>query len=240
MLAAAFALVVREPLPHVSAVIWAVAGGLAGGLALAAFYRSLAIGTMGINAPVAAIITTALPVAVGIHTQGMPKPVQVAGFLLAACSIVLVSRPQKLEGKPRGLGLAMLAGVGFGIFLIGMQRAGTEHVFWPLAVARLASACLAGVVVLAASTGRDSVEQAVNVRWDVLWLIVAAGALDTVGNASFMLATRRGRLDVAAAISSLYPVATVALAWFINHERVHRVQALGSVLALVAVPMIAA
>jgi drug/metabolite transporter (DMT)-like permease len=230
LLAILFALIVREPLPSQRAVWWGAIGGLAGGIALVAFYRSLAVGAMGINAPVAAIITTALPVALSIHTQGLPKPIQIAGFGLAACSIVLVSRPQKLEGPPKGLGLAVLSGIGFGIFLIGMQRAGSEHVFWPLAVARFASAAFAAVVVLVKRPERGE---------GTLWLVIAAGALDTFGNGCFMLASRLGRLDVAAALSSLYPVTTVLLARFLNHEHVHRVQAIGSILALVAVPLIA-
>jgi drug/metabolite transporter (DMT)-like permease len=187
---------------------------------------------MGINAPVAAIITAALPVFLGIRTQGAPKPIQIAGFALAAISIILVSRPGKLSGPPRGLGLAILSGFGFGIFLVGMQRAGTEHVLWPLSIARLASVVLVSLIILVT---RD--RESGSGSW---WLIAAAGAFDTVGNALFMQATRHGRLDVAAALSSLYPVTTVVLAYFINHEHVHRVQALGSVLAIVAVPLIAA
>ncbi|MEO8725030.1 MAG: DMT family transporter [Acidobacteriaceae bacterium] len=231
LLAVLLALLVHEPLPAWNAVLWGAIGGVAGGLALAAFYRALAIGSMGINAPVAAIITTALPVFLSFRTQGAPKPLQIAGFVLAAISIVLVSRPGKMSGPPRGLGLAILAGVGFGIFLVGMQRAGTAHVLWPLSVARLASVVTAGAIILVT---RD--RERGSGSW---WLIVAAGSFDTIGNALFMLATQHGRLDVAAALSSLYPITTVLLAYFINHEHVHRVQAIGSVLAIVAVPLIA-
>lgn len=226
------ALLTREPLPMTSSVLWGIAGGVSGGLALVAFYRSLAIGVMGINAPVSAIVMAALPVLLGIWTQGTPKPMQIAGFVLAAISIVLVSRPQKLNGPPRGLGLAILAGVGFGVFLVGMQRAGTVHIFWPLAAARLSSVITIGVIVLALREPKAAVGG--------LWLVLVAGTLDAGGNALFMFAARHGRLDVAAALSSLYPVTTVLLAYLVNREHVHWIQGVGSLLALVAVPLIAA
>ena len=229
ILSLAIALLIREPLPSTAAVLWAILGGVSGGLALGAFYRALAIGTMGVNAPAAAIITTALPLAVGMFTQGIPKPLQLAGFALAALSILLVSRPEKLHGRPKGLGLAILSGVGFGIFLVALQRAGTEHIFWPLTVARLASAAVAVAMVLITRPAKSDSSIA---------LVALAGTFDTLGNACFMLAARSGRLDIAAMLSSLYPVTTVLLAYFVMRERIHRVQAIGSVLALLAVLMI--
>jgi drug/metabolite transporter (DMT)-like permease len=235
LLAVVLALLLREPLASGYAVMWGAIAGVAGGLALAAFYRSLAIGVMGINAPVAALITAGLPVILAIHQQGYPKPLQLAGFGLAACSIVLVSRPQKLHGRPKGLGLAILSGFGFGVFLVGMQRAGSAHVWWPMAVARAASAGIAGIGFLFARQASNESRSSGGIR-----LVLAAGICDTLGNAMFMLAARSGRLDVAAALSSLYPVTTVLLARVIFGEHVHRVQAIGSALALIAVPMIAA
>lgn len=232
LICVALALLLHEAAPARGAVLWGILGGVSGGFALVAFYRSLAIGTMGINAPIAAIITATLPVILSARMEGPPQPIQIAGFVLAAISIILVSRPQKLAGPLRGIGLAVVAGVGFGIFLISMQRAGTLHVFWPLVAARATSMLLMGPIgLLAGGIG--------GIRGR-LWLVLLAGAMDTVGNAFFMLATQHGRLDVAGALSSLYPVTTVVLARALNNEKIHPVQAVGSVLALISVPLIAA
>ena len=42
-------------------------------------------------------------------------------------------------------------------------------------------------------------------------LVVLAGILDALGNVLFVLAAHSGHLDIAAIVSSLYPVATVGL-----------------------------
>ena len=68
------------------------------------------------------------------------------------------------------------------------------------------------------------------------WSVVLINAtLDLAGNFFYILASKTGRLDIAAILSSLYPGATVTLAWLILKERVSRVQVVGIVLAFVAI-----
>ena len=134
-------------------------------------------------------------------------------------------------GRPRGLGLALLAGFGFGSFFILISLVSRGAVFWPLAAARLSSFLFMLVVALIR-------RQEVLPKKAVLPVVLLAGALDVAGNAFFVLATHTGRLDVAAILSSLYPAVTVLLASIMLKERVTRLQAVGILVALVAVPLI--
>ena len=227
----AMALVSREPLPPASALEWGAFAGFVGGFGIAALYRALAIGRMGVVAPVAAVVTGVLPVLFGIRSEGLPNPVQWGGFLLALVSIWLVARPNESIDSHRGLGLAVLAGIAFGLFLIAGRQAGHHGLFWPLVAARVVStALMVGFVVI---LPRDP-----QPLRPVLWPVVMSGLLDSAGNALFIAATRYGRLDVAAVLSSLYPASTVLLARFLLHERIGRWQAIGIACALASVALI--
>ena len=92
MLLSAIALAVAEPAPSRAALAWGAAAGIAGAVGLASLYRALAIGKMGLAAPVSAVLTAVLPVCVGIGSQGLPRARQLAGFALAAASIWLIAR----------------------------------------------------------------------------------------------------------------------------------------------------
>jgi drug/metabolite transporter (DMT)-like permease len=229
----ALAIATGEPIPSHITLLWGAAAGFGGGLGLVALYRALAIGQMGINAPVAAVITGALPVLFGIWTEGPPALIQVAGFGVALIAIWLIASPSGDIGRPKGIGLAICAGIGFGIYLICSKQAATEAVYWPLVTARGAS--MAEMLLIVTLSGQP---------WkparNLLPYMMAAGVFDSLGNTCFMYAVRHGRLDVATVLSSLYPATTVLLARFVLKERISRLQTAGMIGALVAVPLIAA
>lgn len=221
----------REPFPQPLDILWGILAGIMGGTGLVAFYSALSIGRMGIIAPVSAILTAGLPVIFSAITQGLPGQLQIFGFILALLAITLISRPEKLQGRPKGLGLGILAGLGFGGFFILISRVSPSAIFWPLAVARFTSVLLLLIPALMR-------KQPVLPGKQVTILVLLAGILDALGNAFFVLATHVGRLDVASILSSLYPAATVILATIVLKERVTRVQACGILLALLAIPLI--
>ena len=227
------ALATGEPFPSHTTMFWGAMAGFVGGLGLVSLYRALAIGQMGINAPVAAVITGALPVLYGIWKEGYPAPIQFAGFGLALVAIWLIALPSGGVGRPRGLGLAICAGIGFGGYLICSRQAATEAVFWPLVAARTASVLEMLVIVVVA-------RQAWTPSRRLLPWMICAGIFDSLGNMFFMFAVRHGRLDVATVLSSLYPASTVLLARVLLKEKLSRLQASGMLAALVAVPLIAA
>jgi len=227
------ALLWGEPSPATADVAWGLAAGLCGMVGLAALYRALAVGQMGVVAPVSAVLTAAIPALFSVATEGLPGALTLAGFGLALLGVWLVAGAGVPEGGRGGLGLALLAGCSFGTFFILLNRAGASTVFWPLAAARSSSLA----VVLPIALGR---RQLGRLAPRSLALALLAGALDVAGNAFFVLATQAGRLDVAAILSSMYPASTVLLAGVVLGERVTRVQAVGIAAVLAAITLIAA
>lgn len=225
--------ITAEPLPPRSTLLWGAAAGITGGLGIAALYRALSIGRMGIVAPVASVITAVLPVLVGMNSEGMPDRIQLAGFVLALASIWLIARPDGEIDNHRGLGLAVLAGVMFGLFLIASKQAGHRGVFWPLVAARSASTVFMLLIVAFSAADKRPLRPA-------LVPILFSGILDTCANALFIAATQHGRLDVTAVLSSLYPASTVILARIFLKERISATQNAGIVGALISVALIAA
>jgi drug/metabolite transporter (DMT)-like permease len=232
IVAIVMALLRAEAAPTLSDVLWGAVGGILGQIGIIAFYRAMAIGQMGIAAPVAAVLSAILPVVFSAITQGLPNLLHVVGFMLALGAIFFISLPEKGAERPKGLWLAIIAGLGFGGFFILIAQVHQNAVFWPLVAARLASTSLLSIILLA--TRRFALPAA-----NRMPLILFSGTMDMGGNAFFVLATQSGRLDVAGVLSSLYPATTVLLAFLLLKEKVTRLQGVGIVLALIAILLIA-
>jgi drug/metabolite transporter (DMT)-like permease len=222
-----------ERVPPWPAFAWGAVAGITDAFGVAALYKGLSTGRMGVVAPVASVITAVLPVVFGNGIEGLPGRTQLAGFVLAVVSLWLITRPDGELDSRRGLGLALLAGAMFGLLLISGKEAGRYAVLWPLVGARAASTTLMFTIV--AFSRRD--EQPLR---PALLPIILSGLFDTLANAMFIAATRHGRLDVSAVLSSLYPASTVVLAWLLLKERISRTQAVGIIGALIAVGLISA
>jgi drug/metabolite transporter (DMT)-like permease len=205
--------------------------GLFGMAGFAFLLRGFATGRMGIVAPVSAVLATALPVIFAMFSEDLPRQLQLVGFGLALVSIWLLCRPEKLVGRPAGLGMAVLAGLGFGSFFIALDQIGENAIFWPLAVGRLA-AC-ASVLAYALFMRRLFIPEI-----SQLGLLILLGFLDVGGNLFFLLAVQTGRLDVAAVLASLYPAVTAILARLIAREHMTRLQVFGLGVAILAIVLI--
>jgi drug/metabolite transporter (DMT)-like permease len=229
---AATALLLGEAAPPWPSVAWAAAAGVSGAVGLAALYRGLAVGRMAVVAPVSAVLSAAIPVCWGIASAGLPPGSKLAGFALALAGIWLVARSGEIGEGTAGLGLALVAGCGFGGFLLLMHRGAEGGTFWPLAAARATTLALAAAV---ARFGR----RAWRPDRGALPLVLLSGACDAGGNAFFVLAAKAGRLDVASVLSSLYPASTVLLAAVVLRERVTRPQGAGIAAVLAAIALIA-
>lgn len=223
----------RETFPGYRNLLWGAAGGACGIGGVTAFYIGLARARMGVVAPIAAVVTAALPVAAGIFLEGVPPVMKYAGFALGFISIWMVSRPSDgISLRLDELALPILAGISFGAFFIFLDQAADEGLIWPLLAARTTSICL---IILTSLLLRKRIFPAK----DKIPLIALTGLLDTAGNIFYMLAARAGRLDIAAVLAALYPATTVLLARLVLKELINRWQLIGILAALGAVMLIA-
>jgi len=226
------ALTTGAAFPGKASVAWSLIAGLLGGLALALFYRALARGNMGLVAPVAAVLGAAIPTIVTASREGFPGYRHLLGFILAGIGVWLISRTKAGVGRPEGLGMAVLAGIGFAGFYLSAHQAGGASALWIATCSRVGALLVTGSIVLFGRHLRA-------VPAPVLGIAVVAGILDLTGSVGFIRASQIGRLDEAVVISSLYPAVTVLLARIFLHEHFSRARTIGMVAALAAVPMIA-
>jgi drug/metabolite transporter (DMT)-like permease len=225
------ALARSEVIPPATDLMWGALAGLSGMLGLGFLLRGFATGLMGIVAPVSAVLAAAIPVIFTAFTEGLPGELQLLGFGLALVSIWMLSRPEPLGGRPRGFGLAMLAGLGFSGFFIMLSLVGENAVFWPLVSGRLAACVLMAAFAL-------STRRSVFPPRALLGLLVLIGMLDVSGNLFFLRAVQTGRLDISAVLVSLYPAVTAILARLLAREHMARLQVLGVITAVLAIVLI--
>jgi uncharacterized membrane protein len=217
------------------AAAFAFAGGTIGGLGLIAFYRAMATNLIGVVAPVTAVVAAALPVTVGLLFGGERLHAgQLAGIAAGLVAIALINGGGNAvtRGARAAVGLAILAGVGFGLFFILFHEASasgaTAFVSGRIG-SGVAATCFAMVSRVALVPRREV--------WPLLGL---GGSLDGIGVVLYLFATFHGLLSLSALLTSFYPAFTVLCARIFLRERLAMVQALGAVLALVAVTLIAA
>lgn len=222
--------------PGAGALVAAAASAVAGLLGLACFYRGLAIGAMAVVAPISAT-AAAIPVTVGIATGERPSALQGVGVAVALAGVVLAARePADREASGRtaaGVGLALLAAVGFGCFFVLIDTASEQDLTWAVFANRVTGVSLLILIALALRPSP------LPPRRDVPPL-AAIGALDLGANGLFVLSASKGLVSVAAVLASLYPVVVILLARAVLKERVSRLQGVGAAVALAGVALISA
>lgn len=221
---------------HAHEVEFGVAAGLLNVTAIGCLYRGLAIGQMGRVAPVAAVVGAVLPVVWGVVRGESLSGFEIAGIVLAvAAGALLSSEPDERSGPLFGqaLGLAIAAGVGFGVSLILFAAASHHGEMWPVLGARVA-ACAAVWVLLVARGGLPTLAEVPK------GLAGSAGAFD-VGASMILLVTLKTNLTaVIAPVASLAPAFTAGHAWWYLHEHISKLQMVGLLVALAGLGLIAA
>ena len=226
-----------DAFPQGQALAWGLAAGIAGGLALCAFYMALSRGAMGAASAISGVLAAAVPAVVAIVADGAPGWRKGVGFVVAGAAIWMIAAGDTAREQASTAWLAIAAGAGFGVYFVALKYAGAAGIVWPMATARMGSITTCGVILLGLRGANSA--GTVRISRQVLGWVLATALFDTTGNLTFIAATRAGRLDVAAVLASLYPASTILLAALALGEWPSRRQAIGMATAVIAVVLIA-
>lgn len=210
------------------------AAGTAGALGLVFLFAGLGKGRAAAVAPAAGAVAGILPVVVAVATGERPSTLAWLGVGLAIPAMLLSSWVTDPGDLPwGGFGFGVIAGVGFGGYAIIIDRTSATSELLPLIPARAATMVVVLVVALLGMwkvTGFGQVPRGI---------VFGSGILDVAGNITLLAGLRVGSLALVAVSSSLYPVVTVVMARFVNHEHLRGRQVAGIVMTLVALAAIA-
>jgi drug/metabolite transporter (DMT)-like permease len=239
-----YSLASHSSIPHGAVLAWGIGAGIAAGVSLTAFYVALARGAMGASAAVSGLLAAAIPAGVSIWSEGSPGVLRLVGFFVAAGAIWMIAAgPNEAGTDALGrsavsgtMGLAVMAGAGFGIYFVALKMAGSAGPVLTMAMARVGSIGVCAVML--ASVLIKEGEGKIRITWAAMRWVLLTALMDTTGNMLFVAATRAGRLDVASVLASLYPASTILLAAWTLKERPTKRQGLGMAVAGAAVVMI--
>jgi drug/metabolite transporter (DMT)-like permease len=219
-------------------------GALAGSLniiGIGLLYQGLAVGRMGVVAPLTAVASSIVPIVWGVATGERPSAIVVVGVLFALVAGALISRASSADPSApdhdSALAWAVGAGVCLGTSLVLYAQTASASGMWPVFTARFAALVLVGLALLFVARRQSSLPfpVAADRRF-----AIGAGVLDVTASTLLLLAVRRGLLVVVAPLAALAPAATVLLARVVLHEHLHPIQRIGLMLALVGIVLIVA
>ena len=243
-------------------LLWGTVSGVGSGMGTMFLYRGLARARVAVVAPTSGVLAAALPAAVAIALGERPAPLAVVGLVLALPAVWLISgggsdRSSASDGspdgssdfsgsdgspgdgrlrRPSGVIDGVLAGFGFGLLFLALDRAGDSAGLWPLTAGQAIAFALVGIVALQTLNSVPAPRAGVGPWWHIA---VATGVLGSAATLLFYASTTSGLLTIAAVLTSLYPAGTILLARLVLDEKISHRQGIGLALAGIAVVLIA-
>jgi drug/metabolite transporter (DMT)-like permease len=223
------ALVIRPPFPEMGGIALGLTAGVAGAVGLAALYRGMSLGSMGLVTALAGAASLVIPLVASAATGATIGPVQLAGVVAAAAAAAAGGGASRGDMGRQALVLAGVAAIGFGAWYVLVDLAARNgDPLWALVFSRASSSIITGLMAIG-RVDRD--------RFPVR-IVAAAGLFDVGGNALFVIARDSLPVGLAAALTGMYPVVTMLLARVVLGERLSRLGLLGVALALLGVVLI--
>jgi drug/metabolite transporter (DMT)-like permease len=208
--------------------------GICGYIGLICLYSGLSTGRMGVVAPISSLsVVIPLFFAIVINGDQLSQPAMM-GMAAAVIGVFLASGPEVTQGLPlRPVLLALGAALGFGSGLTFMAIGSQESSLMTMTTMRATTFFISvGFFLKIKGFGGASKRD--------LPLLAGIGIADFSANLLLGIATTKGLVSVAMVLGSLYPIATAVLAYIFLHERLHKAQYIGIVLAVGGVAAISA
>lgn len=209
----------------------AIGAGIAGFLGLTAFYAGLATGRMGVVSPISSL-SAIIPLVYAYINGERPHAIQYFGMVVALAGAFCASGPElvkKLPVKPLLFGLC--AALGFGTALTFMAQGSKTSSLLTMTSMRLITVSMCILIAIRYRTiGGFAMRD--------LRTLFVLGSADFAANYFLGIATTKGLVSIAMVLGSLFPIVTSLLAFRFLHERLHKVQYLGILLAVGGVALI--
>ncbi len=214
-------------------LVWGLVAGVSCSIGIVLLYAGLALGPMGVVAPIAST-SVLVPVVAGFLRGESPGPVRTIGIAVAIIGVILAGGPHVRlfrTGGHRPIPLAIGASLGIGVSLLAVANGSETSAYSTLLVMRIVYPVLLLAIVLGSRAPKRPDSSS-------LPMVAIAGVGDVVAVTLYGVATQSGSLPVVAALASMFPVMTLLLARQVHHERLEREQWIGSALALVGVVVV--
>ena len=207
--------------------------GVMGYIGLICLYAGLSTGRMGVVSPISAL-SAVIPLTFALVTGEVLTTAQGVGVVVALAGAFCASGPELSQGfSPKPLFLALGAAAGFGTAMTFMAIGSQSSALMTMVMMRATTF----VVTLSLAIRYRTVG---NFERSEIPVLVFIGISDFAANLLLGVETNFGLVSLVMVLGSIYPIVTALLAFKILHERLHRVQYIGVVLAVAGVALISA
>ena len=210
-----------------------ICAGFLGYFGLICLYAGLATGSMGVVSPISSL-SAVIPLSYALLHGDSLSLVTSIGVVLALGGAFCASGPELSQGLPiRPLLLALGAAFGFGTALTFISIGSQSSALMTMVTMRAATFIVTISIALRfRTTGGFSKSEYPS--------LIFIGVADFIANLLLGVAYNNGSVSVAMVLGSMYPIATALLAFKFLKERLHKVQYVGIVFAVIGVALISA
>jgi drug/metabolite transporter (DMT)-like permease len=210
-----------------------ICAGFLGYFGLICLYAGLATGSMGVVSPISSL-SAVIPLSYALLHGDSLSLVTSIGVVLALGGAFCASGPELSQGLPiRPLLLALGAAFGFGTALTFISIGSQSSALMTMVTMRAATFIVTMSIALRfRTTGGFSKSEYPS--------LIFIGVADFIANLLLGIACNNGSVSVAMVLGSMYPIATALLAFKFLKERLHKVQYVGMVFAVIGVALISA